>query len=204
MKKMHLRLLSIVILVICSAVNSYSQYNIPVTTSFKTPYGNVPQTHYVPTPYRMNGNPLGHKTKYKFTVVLKNDSTFTAKTLIDYDENDKNSITVKIKGDKEVFYPVDTKSISRTTFEGQLLIGIAADSCWLFKAMSGKINMYSPLAETGVSYISAIQHGDNGPIVPLTKENLLIIVGNENEKLNQLIEKRKLIKAVEYYNAAKN
>jgi hypothetical protein len=71
---------------------------------------------------------------------------------------------------------------------------------WLFKSESGRINAYSFLAEKGMDYLIAIQQGDEGPIVPLTKDNLLPMVGND-ARLIKLVEKGKLMKAVQIFNA---
>lgn len=176
---------------------------IPMTSTIRTPYGNVPYTYHVysPTPhYYYNQGSISNK--YEFTVVLKNDSMFDVRTRIDLPKDKGNhSITFKTKTGKQTLSPSDTKAITRITYEGKQLYGIAADSCWLFKTDAGRINSYSFLAEPGMSYIIAIQDGENGPIVPLTKENLQAIVGTGNEKINKLLAKDKLIKAVEEYNS---
>ena len=47
---------------------------MPVTTTIRTPYGNVPHTYHVGSPHMFYGS--GRiSAKYPFTVVLKNDST---------------------------------------------------------------------------------------------------------------------------------
>lgn len=177
---------------------------IPMTTTIRTPYGNVSHTYHVysPTPhYYYNQGPISNK--YEFTVVLKNDSMFDVRTRIVLPkEKENHSISVKTKQGKQIFFPSDTKSVSRITMEGKQLLGIAADSCWLFRTATGKINSYSFLAEPGMTYVIAIQQGDDGPILPLTKENLIPIIGTADEKLNKLIEKGKLVKAVEVYNGS--
>lgn len=198
---MSFRLTIIIVALISCSVTSYGQYNIPVTTTMRTPYGNVPHTYYVPSPRMYYGNPNSNiSAKYEFTIVLKNDSTFSTRTRINLEDEKNHSLVVKNKKVKQTYFPADTKTISRINFDGQLLTGIAADSCWLFKCGTGKINSYSFLAEVGMGFVIAIQEGNDGPIVPLTKENLEFIVGPDDPKIYQLIEKKKFIKAIEMYN----
>lgn len=154
----------------------------------------------VPMPYY---GPRNISTVYEFRVVLWDDSTFMTDTRIDVVEKGNHSITVKSKKDQWRFFPKDTKSISRITLEGKKLVGIPADSCWLFKAESGRINCYSFLAEPGMTHVIAIQDGEDAPIVPLTKENMLAIIGPEDARVYKLVQKGKLIKAVIEFNAAK-
>ncbi|HTJ52111.1 MAG TPA: hypothetical protein VL443_21765 [Cyclobacteriaceae bacterium] len=185
----------IVLLLLCSAI-SYGQM-MPMTSTIRTPYGNVPYTYnvYSPRNYRTSGN---ISVKYEFLVKLKNDSTFTAKTRIDISK-DKHSITVKRNKEKIEITPSETESITRLIpYEGRKVTGIPADTCWLFKIGVGKIISYSFLAEDNMQFITAIQHGD-GPIVPLTKNNLKEMIGEDPELL-KLIEKNKLIKVIEKYN----
>ena len=137
--------------------------------------------------------------KYPFTVELKNDSTFTVKTRIEHTDA-THALTVKDGNRKKVnISPSDTKAIFRIRADGWKIYGIPADSCWLFLSEPGYINSYSFLAEPGMSYVIAIQDGEDGPIVPLTKDNLLPILGND-PKILKLIDKGKLVKAVELFN----
>jgi hypothetical protein len=188
------------VFVVAAYSSCFSQMSIPVTSTIRTPYGNVPHTYYVPGPRMYYGEP-NISAKYQFHITLNNDSTFMARTMINLPkEKENHSITIKSKKERTTLYPADTKSISRTTSDGMRLVGIPADSCWLFKTSKGKINSYSFVAEPGMDYVIAIQNGNDGPIVPLTKDNLLAITGTENEKVAKLIEKGKLIKAIEFYN----
>ena len=192
----------LIIVVMVSVASGYVQFGSPITTYSRAPGGqSVPYTSYIPSP-RYNygqGNP---SLKYEFHFVLKNDSTFIATTRINITKDEDNSITVKIRKVKATLFPEDTKSISRTTYDGQLLKGIPADSCWLFKTVTGKINTYSYLAELGLDYVIAIQEGDQGKIVPLSKENLLqMITSTDDPKIYKWIENKKFTKAIERYNA---
>ena len=171
---------------------------IPMTTTIKTPYGNVPVTTYIPGPRYYYGTP-NVSMKYQFHIILKNDSTVVDRTRINIDKDQDNSLTVKHKGNKQVIFPKDTKFIYRMTGAGLQLAGIPADSCWLFKTIRGKINGYSFLAEEGMTYVIAIQQGSEGPIVPLTKENLLPMVSTD-PKAVKLAEKDKLHRAITTFN----
>ena len=197
-----MRFCLLIIVVMVSVASGYAQFGSPITTSYRAPGGqHVPYTSYIPSPRYNNGN-SNISAKYDFHFVLKNDSTFNATTRINITNDEDNSITVKIRKVKTTFFPEDTKSISRTTYDGKLLTGIPADSCWLFKTVTGKINTYSYLAEPGFDFVIAIQDGDKGKIVPLTKENIKqMITGTEDPKIDKWIENKKFAKAIERYNA---
>ena len=177
------------------------QFMVPQTTTMSTPYGNVTTTQYMHMPmyYGQRG---AVSSKYNFTIVLKSDSSVQANnTRIDIKEKTHQ---FKVKSGKKKFTlkPADTKEVFRLTSEGKKLSGIPADSCWLFKAVTGTINGYSYLAETGYSYIIAIQDGEEAPIVPLTKKNLeAMIATSGNEKVRKHLEKKRLISALEEFNA---
>lgn len=171
---------------------------IPMTTTIKTPYGNIPHTYYVGSPRYYYGQ-QNISARYEFEVVLKNDSTFKAKTRIKLNNEEDNSIIVKDKGTKQEFFPNDTKYISRVTLGGRVIKGIAADSCWLFKIIKGEINGYSFLSEETDQYVIAIQDGDEGPIVPLTKENLMPLVLSDQKSV-ALARRNKLRRALTTYN----
>jgi len=195
-------------LLLLSSGMVFSQGYIPVTTTMSTPYGNVQYTNYVPGPvnrYYINLNKLGNSSSmtYEFKVVMKNDSSFTAKTKINVKDDKHHTIVIKNKKVKTVIHPSETKSLSRVTVDGQKISGIPADSCWLFKTYSGRINTYSFLAEPGMSLITAIQDGDEGAIIPLTKENLLEMVEYDDPKVHQLIETDDLVAAIKLYNKKK-
>lgn len=176
--------------------------SVPRTSTISTPYGNVRTTTYTNIPVYYGGTGIV-SAKHKFTIILKNDSTVTANTKIDMTDKTQG-VYVKVKGKgKEKIEPVDTKEIYRITAEGRKISGMPVDSCWLFLSAKGKINTYSNLAEVGTMYAVAIQQGDTGPIKPLTKNNLLAIVGDE-PKLKKLVERGKFIKAIDAYNGQTN
>lgn len=192
-----MKLILTTVLIISHVVASAQFMSVPTTSTIRTPYGNVSHTTYTNIPMYYGTGVVS--AKHKFTIVLKNDSTVTANTKIDMSAKTQ-AVYVKAKGKKGKIEPVDTREIYRITAEGKKLSGIPVDSCWLFQSAKGKINTYSNLAEVGTMYAIAIQEGDNGPIKPLTKDNLLFIVGDV-PKLRKLVERGKLIKAIDFYNA---
>lgn len=188
---------------VLSVYPCFSQGVVPITTPMQTPYGNVPYTNFVVQPrynFKTSNKYSANSMTYEFRVVLKNDSSFSSKAKINLKDGKHHTIVIKGKKEKIAFSPSDTKSVSRVTMEGVKIPGIPADSCWLFKTYTGKINVYSFLAELGTAYAIAIQDGADGTIKPLTKENLLEIVEYDNPKVHELIEKGNLIEAIKLYN----
>ncbi|WP_176851957.1 hypothetical protein [Mucilaginibacter sp. OK268] len=82
--------------------------------------------------------------------------------------------------------------------------GIAKDSCWMFKVISGPINAYSCLSEEGdtqifdPSTIVGIQL-NNGAIEKFNEENLKNMVGQDIDALEN-IQKKNYYKAIKKYN----
>ena len=102
-------------------------------------------------------------------------------------------------GKKIKLTPGETSQISRVILEtGEKFVGIATDSCWLFKAVEGDINAYNVAAIKGYSYLVAIQQGD-GPIVPLTKDSLEPIIKESPEAMKYL-KKKNFTAAVKAFN----
>jgi hypothetical protein len=197
---MKLRLPFVFTFCVGVTMTSYCQNWIPVNSTIKTPYGNVSQTSYMQTGSYVAINAKVSK-KYKFDIVLKNDSMFSTKVEIGLAYRRDHYIIVNNKGTDQVFFPSDTKSISRVTSSGKRITGIPVDSCWLFKTYIGeKINGYSFLSEPGSFHIIAIQEGENGPILPLTRESLLLITRTNDKRICKMIENGKLIEAIEAYN----
>lgn len=201
-----MRFLTMVFSLVLSVHISFSQGMVVVPRTIHTPYGDATLTSYqmgMPFNYNLskkNGKSRPNSMTYEFRVVLKNDSSFLSKVKINVKDIKHHTIVIKGKKEKVAFSPSDTKSVSRVTMEGVKIPGIPADSCWLFKTYSGKINVYSFLAELGTDYAIAIQDGADGVIRPLTKENLLEMVEYDNPKVHELIEEGNLISAIKLYN----
>lgn len=185
----------LVSLFLCAAVGTvHAQYSAPmqVRSTISTPYGNVPYTYYVPGIPMHYGNPQ-ISYKHPFTIVLKNDSVISDNVRINITEK-QHTIEVKVNRVKATYKPEHTKEIYRILPDGRKLAGIPADTCWLFKANSGKINSYSFIAEEDMYHVIAIQKGE-GPIVKLDQKNLTDMV-NKDPKVLKLIERKKFAKAI--------
>lgn len=177
------------------------QFSTPVTTTFKTPYGNIPYRNYIHSASNnLYKNPEISR-RYEFTIVFKNDSTQKLKAKINCNEKGVNFLEVRSNGVKNEIHPSETKSISRKVIDGWLS-GIPADTCWLFNTKPGRINSYSFLAEPFTSLIIAVQKGVDSPIVALTKENLLAMV-TDDAKASKLAQEDKLLRAIKRYNSRK-
>lgn len=168
-----------------SCNSSLAQY-IPVPSTIKTPYGNVPYTTYVYN--RMNYyHGMGNiSAKYEFKAILKNGEQKVFKSRINL-EDTIHSLTYKEDGIKKKLTPKETVEIFRYSFSGKKIAGIPTDSCWLFKVLEGKINGYSFLSEESTTYLSAFQEED-GEILPLTKDNVMFYVGDDPRRERKLCE----------------
>ncbi|HWZ22337.1 MAG TPA: hypothetical protein VNW06_06755, partial [Cytophagaceae bacterium] len=112
-------------------------------------------------------------------------------------------IRVKKNEEELLIKPSDTKEVRYTTAEGREYIGIPKDNCWLFKMSSkGEISVYTYLPGNMLKYVIAIKKGENGDIVPYTKENILIMV-EDNETSLKYAEANDLWKAISSYNKSK-
>ena len=176
-----------------------AQQFVPVQHTISTPYGNVTTT----TNMMVGGYNYGNGTsnpsrKYKFTIVLKNDSTFTVKKRIDISK-DKHVIHVKVKGKKVEITPDQTKEISRISYmANDKLTGIPSGNYWLFLSIQGRISAYSYLAEVNSEYLVAVKKYD-GPIVKITDQSLREMLDG-NEKALKYLEKKQYKNAIEAYN----
>ncbi len=170
---------------------------VSVPMNINTPHGVVHNSYMVYTPQHYNGN---NSPRYHIKAKLNNDSTISFKSKL-LAENKKMFVELKTKTEKTKVFPADTK-IFECTYVGQgTLLGVPADSCWLFPFWKGRIKTYSSIPFGPTNSVIAIQK-DTLSIVAMTKENLLEMVKGENdEKLTRLIEKKKFIKAIERYNS---
>jgi hypothetical protein len=148
--------------------------------------------------------------KYKFKVLMKDSTvkelkskiymdTVLHKSYLTYDDK-----TIKDKKLREQrIYSNQTVCISRTDYNDNIT-GMANDSCWLFKVVSGKINAYSPLSERyeiDSFYLRAYQLGD-GPVVKLDSASLAPIIAKSPKAL-KAFQKKDYYKAIGKYNSDK-
>ncbi len=166
-----------------------------------------------------------YNTKYTFVVTMADSSTKEVKSKIYFDTTlhktyllfvDKNLKKTDSNRTTKI-YPSQTINIARniSTFETvmhgkstgptkvEYLNGKPADTCWMFKAITGAINVYSYLSEEDGqtfdrSTIVGIQLG-NGPILKFNEENLKQLVGDEINAL-EFIQKKNYYKAIKKFN----
>jgi len=110
-----------------------------------------------------------------------------------------HKLNYKINSTEATVLPWQTKRILVNGPDGSKLVGTPMDGCWAFLMGTGKIRTYSINAESDNFVIAYIQKSSEAPIVLLTKENLGSMV-SDNEKALKLVEKGKLLKALEVYN----
>lgn len=190
----YIRLFTVFLILNCQ--NSFGQVvNMPRTIS--TPYGPATINAWQRVPTYNRFDHVNSIRTFTFTVVLLNDSSFEVTGRI----NTSDSIhTLKLtRKDGFIVRPSDTKGIYRMENESQI-IGVPADSCWLFLVDDKKIRTYSVTSEIDNASISYIQKGESGPILPLTTHNVLVMVEG-NEKATKIANKGNLVKAIVKYNS---
>jgi len=180
-------------------IQSVNAQFAPSSMRISTPYGPRTIPTYQHSPMMLYRGGAGNPSiKYKFTVVLINDSIVKDKGRINiYDS--VHSITFKDHGEKKTYKPSDTRELFRLTPEGMKLSGIPSDTCWLFKTETGKINLYSCIAEPGTDMVTAMQTGEDAGIESLDKEKVMELV-KQYPRLLKMAEKGKLVKALRGYN----
>ena len=191
---------------------------ITILSSFTALKAQPPAYHYTPvTPHIQfpqnyyYGRSATISQKHHFTIAFTDgrDTTLYTKLLGDsssfYLQMENKSVGKKDSGRFIKVFPSQTKYISHldpTT--GKDYVGMASDSCWLFKVIAGKMNAYTDLAEISVDdeFIRYIQVGD-GPMVAITDPN----AGNlfsSNERALELFTSKKYNRAVKIYNKTGN
>ncbi|WP_184542823.1 hypothetical protein [Mucilaginibacter sp. FT3.2] len=163
--------------------------------------------------------------KYKFVVIMADSSRKEVNSKILSDEQTHKTYLLYVdkslpKSDtnrNQKIYPGQTISIERSsplitdlrapvknTVREKIYKGLAKDSCWMFKAMSGSISVYSYLSvETDRTFdertIVGIQLHDDGPILKYNAENLKQMVGDDIDALES-IQNKSYLKAIKKYN----
>jgi hypothetical protein len=137
-----------------------------------------------------------HSKTHVFRILFKDSTVLTLNGTID---SYKNRFFLAINNDIAPRSIPSHQTLSLTRVDESIpRVGFATDSCWLFK-FPGTINAYSVLAEENVDFTIAIQEGD-GPIVPLTKKNLISMMHEYFPSTHQLVKEDKLHHALLQYN----
>jgi hypothetical protein len=164
----------------------------------------------------------GAENEYTYKVVMKDGSQQTITSYIYFDTLQKKSYLLLVdkrypRSDtahrKVKIYSTQTISISRdatpsnpddSVVKRVWFDGMATDSCWLFHAINGKINLYSFVSELGNSYlfdpstIAAVQYGTCA-IGKFDPDALKAFIGND-EKAMKYFDKKEYFDAVKRYN----
>jgi len=152
-------------------------------------------------------------TKKEVDSKIYNDTIVKKNYLLLVDKSFKRSDTNRYKK----IYPAQTISIARNVAAPGDVIhknavqpppvyfkGMPSDSCWMFKVVAGPISAYSYLSEQEDDQVFnpyavvAIQLND-GPLMPLTDENLKQMVGQDINALED-IQKKNYFRAIKKYN----
>ena len=95
-----------------------------------------------------------------------------------------------------------TKYISKLGEENEeLMQGLPADSCWMFKSVSGKVNAYSFLPEqyeVHLGYLKWLQKED-GPFEKVDEATMRELFKDDTEAL-AMLDKKKYFEALKRYN----
>jgi hypothetical protein len=175
----------------------------------------------------LRGADYVYNEKYDFMVTMLDGSKKLVRSKIYVDTaTDKNYLLLVNKNlpktdpnRNQKIYPSQTLSIDRDVTPGGINIddpppekkvyftGIAKDSCWMFKVLSGPITVYSYLTEHNSQLfdpvsIVGIQFHD-GPIVAFNAENLKAIIGQDDLDALEIIQHENYYRAIKKYNRDK-
>jgi hypothetical protein len=143
--------------------------------------------------YRLNNL---KNARYTFILTMKDNSIREVHSKLYADSISNRSYVID---DQKKIYSNQTRRITREDGSKQIT-GIATDSCWLFKIVSGKINAYSFLSESAGPYsVSALQTG-SGAIQSFDERALEQMISNDPKAMKAFI-KKEYLKAIEKFNA---
>jgi hypothetical protein len=163
-------------------------------------------------PSTILGTSFIYNSHYGFEILLKDSTKEKTYTAIQFDTILRKTYLVIV--DKKFsksepddrykrIYPDQTLKISRINYSDKSLIGTSKDSCWMFKIISGPINVYSYLSEEpgptfNTATIIGIQMNDE-PILAYNVDDLKKMVGEDKDALED-IEKKDYLGAIKRYN----
>lgn len=152
---------------------------------------------YTGEPYTSEKKPTS--LNHDFYVIMKNGKSYTVRTRIDITSSE-HFIEANQEELPKIVKPSDTRTLSRVVDDGRhQILGIPADSCWLFKIIPGQISAYYFLAEEKKNeFVTAVQKAD-GPIVPFSPQILMDMVGGD-PALVKLVNRQKFVQAIKAYN----
>ena len=144
----------------------------------------------------------------EYRVVLKDSTEMSILSKIYIDSTAHSYIIYSEKASATSNFLVDKKLYSRNTLNivrlksktRASIDGRATDSCWLFKVIEGKINLYSFLPDVinNAQYFKAMQI-DNGVMEPFNEQKLRVLMAGNLRALN-FLDKKDYYKAINRYN----
>jgi len=146
-----------------------------------------------------NSNAELSNRKYKFEITLKNDEVIKVESSIQSFDK-KLFIGYKKNGNPQMINPSDTKKIVALGSGGNNIPGIPTDSCWLFLLGSEKIKFYAIEPLLGKKNFVAVQKGNDGTPVPVSKKNLKALLNTKDEEILIWLEEGKFFNAIKKYN----
>lgn len=210
MKKIYILL--VILVIFLSSNLSFAQRGAP--PGFNAMFSRMQMNMNMQMIMNMNMNRFygsANNQKYKFKILMKDSTTKEVKSKIHMDTTLHKSYltyedkTIKDKRLREQrIYSNQTLRITRDDY-GTDVTGMANDSCWLFKVVSGKINAYSPLSEKydiDSFYLRAYQLGD-GPVLKMDSASLAPIFAKSPKAL-KAFKKKDYLKAINKYNNDKD
>lgn len=157
--------------------------------------------------FQANLHHTGNEVEKHFFVVVMKDSIILKvygkiqpDSSMQYLEWKDKTVSRNDSGRIKKIYPYQTKELIRIDQNMPQLTGFSADTCWLFKAITGKITCYSPVADDDLIkvFIRYVQK-NNGPLIDLNPDNLEGML-HDNEKALSLCKKKKYDRAIAVYN----
>lgn len=138
--------------------------------------------------------------KYYYQMVMNSGATVVTMSKMEFDEKGRAYLVLTDKSKKkddtlrtQKIVPGMTRSISQLSgTQEEIIRAIPADSCWLFKAVSGAVNGYTflpPAYEMHIGYFSMLQKGD-GEMLPLNEANMRKLFSDDPQALTMLGKKR--------------
>lgn len=148
---------------------------------------------------------------YHFKVTMKDSTVKNMKSRI-YADTTKHQTYVVFE-DKKLpksdpnrklkIYPNQTLELSRMSGDEVQVWGTAADSCWLFSVVRGKINAYSPMPlleeEVDDKLLSGYQIGTKSAIIKLDTAKLSPVI-KSNPKAYKILQNGHIVRAINRYN----
>lgn len=190
----------ILVPVLCQSQNTWT-----VNTPIHTPAGTINNqetflyTGDMSSPFFFKSKIT--KIKSYYDIALPGDSLVRAYTRVDI-KTVPHSITVRIGRVSRRLTPPETQFIVKIGDNNQEYIGLPADSCWMFRMISGEINVYHFLPFNQWEFAVAIQKGQDAPIQKITPDLIKFLI-SDDQKAMQFFEDGKHETAIRVYNGEK-